>query len=364
MSALSIKLQAKGSSAAWQLVLDKFPLRMDGVTLRLPQKKFDALQPLITPQGNRDDLWKDAIKSRLAFLDALERQHGDRFRRLPLINSSRLLLHLGRASVLENVGLYCDRTTGLPIIPGSPVKGIISTWACWEAHFHTTDGSFRPITPETQQRRTFTSDENSPAHRILGDNSTSGSTGAGAVIFLGAIPRTPPVLAMDIVNPHHTETENRHTHEITATDNQRLLPNQFLALEAEKTAWEFAFFARPGVQDYVTLLDQTSSWLTEALTQSGLGAKTAAGYGRFRHEKALPQFVRPPEKPKSEAELAAELLALIKSPFLWGAQLQPMVKQWQVAGDTAALDAFKEAAAKCLNKLQLADLRRKSWYPQ
>jgi CRISPR type III-B/RAMP module RAMP protein Cmr6 len=44
------------------------------------------------------------------------------------VNSNRLLLHLGRASVLENVGIYCERTTGLPLIPGTAVKGVLSTF--------------------------------------------------------------------------------------------------------------------------------------------------------------------------------------------------------------------------------------------
>jgi CRISPR-associated protein Cmr6 len=92
------------------------------------------------------------------------------------------------------------------------------------------------------------------------------STGWGEIIFLGGFPVKPPKLVLDILTPHEHGAPR---------------PNPFLALDPG-TRWIFAFLARPRHGDAKELLRQTTDWLCEALTQVGLGAKTAAGYGRFR----------------------------------------------------------------------------------
>lgn len=220
-----------------------------------------------------------------AWIEALQRQHGTRLGVIELVNESRLLLHLGRASVLENVGLYCDRTTGLPLIPGTALKGVLSTWACWAEH-QNTDLSFREFTKDSIQRRSFTAEDARLAQRILGDDFASGSESAGEVVFVGGFPLSPPQLGLDIVNPHH---------EAGGTPKTRLTPNTFLCVEP-RTIWRFVFFVRPGAADSSELLCVTERWIREALAQLGIGAKTAAGYGRFR---------TPIEKDRQEAERTA-----------------------------------------------------------
>lgn len=210
----------------------------------------------------------------LTWLDSLKRQHGARFGFVELVADSRLLLHLGRANVLENVGLYADRTTGLPLIPGTALKGVVSTWACWANHFNVADGSFREFHRESTQRRNFDAEEAKLARQILGDDSQTGSEHAGDVIFIGGFPLTPPALGLDIVNPHH---------ESSGQEKTKLTPNAFLCVEPQPvTIWRFAYFVRTGTPDHGNILTQTERWIKEALTQLGIGAKTAAGYGRFR----------------------------------------------------------------------------------
>jgi CRISPR type III-B/RAMP module RAMP protein Cmr6 len=213
----------------------------------------------------------EACRRTLTWLERLQRQHGDRFGFVELVAESRLLLHLGRANVLENVGLYCERTTGLPIIPGTALKGVVSTWACWSEHFNPADRAFREFSKNSTQRRNFTAQEAQLARRILGDDNPNGSESAGEVIFLGGFPLTVPALGLDIVNPHHDAQGN-------PVDPK---PNTFLCLEPG-TQWRFAFYVRPGAQQAGDLIATTKRWMEEALTQLGIGAKTAAGYGRFR----------------------------------------------------------------------------------
>ncbi len=272
MSTFALKLAAARTSPAWQLALDKFPYNLTRTTtpsLTAPDDR--RKEQSIKPQRLREikdraaaasGEWKAAIASKLAFLDTLERQHSPRFRRLTLVNSSRLLLHLGRSSVLENVGLYCDRTTGLPLIPGPAVKGIVSTWACWEGN---------------QGRDDFTSarSELNPAiAAILGSNPDKEHPVnhiAGNISFLGGFPSTLPSLDLDIVTPHPDDGKGRIT------------PNPFLAIAAG-SIWHFPLIASSRLNDgdAKAMLQKAATWLEEALIQLGMGAKTAAGFGGFR----------------------------------------------------------------------------------
>src|SRR5262249_45962795 len=106
----------------------------------------------------------------------------------------------------------------------------------------------------------------------------------------GGFPATPPALGLDIVNPHY---------EANGSPKQNLTPNTFLAIEPG-TTWHFVFFARAQSLPTEELLDETKRWLTEFLTQFGIGAKTAAGYGRFR--EPTPQEVQKDTERKQDRE--------------------------------------------------------------
>jgi CRISPR-associated protein Cmr6 len=272
MSTFDLKINAARQASAWQLALDKFPFNTDrdelplltelGGNEREQSIKPRRLKEIRNQYAAAQPALKATAERQQHFVATLAHQHGKRFRRVTLINSSRLLLHLGRSSVLENVGLYCDRTTGLPIIPGTAVKGAVSTWACWAGN---------------QDRDTFLADRStftSDALRILGANPGHDKTSkifAGIITFIGAFPQTAPGMDLDIVTPHPDDGRGRIT------------PSPFLAIKAD-TKWDFALLAsvRVSEQEATILLDQATTWLIDCLTQLGLGAKTAAGYGNFR----------------------------------------------------------------------------------
>lgn len=272
MSTFALKLNAAKQSASWQLALDKFPFNLgktSSPSLTEPDDK--GKEQSIKPHRLREvrDRYTaakpsldDAAKRQQEFLATLARQHGPRFRRVTLVNSSRLLLHLGRSSVLENVGLHCERTTGLPVIPGTAVKGVVSTWACWA---------------ENQDRETFSvarSGFSPEVARVLGSNPANDPAArdaAGCITFLGGYPQSAPSLELDIVTPHPEEGRGRIT------------PSPFLAIKPD-TKWDFVLIAssRLAESEVAPVLDAASAWLGDCLTQIGLGAKTAAGYGNFR----------------------------------------------------------------------------------
>jgi CRISPR type III-B/RAMP module RAMP protein Cmr6 len=290
--------------SSWSLQLDKFSFRRNGEA----EAKTEALKGAIkTYQRSKPQLEK-AVQSRQAWLKSLATQHGTRLRAVRLYSTSPLILHLGRASVLENVGLYCERTTGLPLIPGTAVKGVLSTWACWEAN-QNEDGSFPDPKEWETQRSAYPADH---ARRIFGSDAESGSENAGEVAFLGACPAAVPALALDIVNPHHEEKNVNGT--IIRKTKERLTPSVFLCLEAN-TAWDFTFLARAGTPDAAALLTSTETWLRECLAQVGLGAKTAAGYGRFNDKPISPGAASTKAVNTADAALQAQAATVLANDY-------------------------------------------------
>jgi CRISPR-associated protein Cmr6 len=324
---------------AWHLRLDKLCFEQDGG----PDAKTRALQDVRRTYAGQTGALQAVAKARLQWLLLLARQHGARFGSVELVADSRLLLHLGRANVLENVGLYADRTTGLLLIPGTALKGLVSTWACWANHFNASDGSFREFDRESTQRRNFRADEASLAKRILGDDSTTGSEHSGEVIFIGGFPVTPPALGLDIVNPHHESNGRVKT---------RLTPSTFLCVEPG-TRWRFAFFVRPGVGDAKQLIETTSRWIREALTQVGIGAKTAAGYGRFREPT---EADREAEAKLAEQQKAAETLAVENERKAAEKARQQAAASVALASDYPNPATFKSRVTDRLNPGQLDQL--------
>ena len=348
--------------ASWTLYLDKLGFERNGDA----EAKTTALKEAKSIYGKQKDRLKESLPS-ARWLSALAKQHGDRYRCVTLVNQSPLMLHLGRASVLENVGIYTDRTTGLPTIPGSAIKGVLSTWATWEAN-QKEDGSFPEADDWQMSRTSFPADH---ADRILGCNLDSGSEHAGDIVFVGAYPKTVPALGLDIVNPHR-DANGRDTNPI---------PNVFLCIEPG-TQWDFVFYTKAGAAGSKALLDATETWLKEALAQSGIGAKTAAGYGRFggtatssaplgvtvkvltpeeqAQKAAVTQLLR--RDYGTEAEFKNKILNRLNPGAL--EQLKGEIEKLQKPENHEALDRLTQLLASKDYKPIRERLRDKAWFPK
>jgi CRISPR-associated protein Cmr6 len=201
---------------------------------------------------------------------------------------SGLSLHLARASALENAGICLHNLYGFPIIPGSGLKGLVRAWA----------------TNERVDLRLI--------HAVFGPSADEIRQGvpeqAGSIVFYDAIPAAWPDLTVDIVNNHH---RNYYDGQDAPGDWESPVPVYFLTV---KPGAKFVFAlgkARADVPD--TLLNQVCEWLQAALTWSGAGAKTNAGYGLF---KALAGPVA--QAPKYRTTFSATL-ELVTPAFLAGA---------------------------------------------
>ena len=350
---------ALGQCAAWHLRLDKFSGELDDGAAKdrdAPPPKTTALRNAVSCYHQKSTLQlQHVVKAKLAWLGRAATQAGpDHHRVVTLIADSKLIIALGRAHALQNVGLSFDRTTGLPQIPGSAVKGVVSTWACWSA---AGEGLFADPPRVPSQRASF---DSYLAARVLGDNAEAGSSFAGEVIFLGGFPEKPPVLGLDIVNPHH---------EIDGKDKTNLTPNIFLCLEpgTPATRWRFPILIRAGAKDSAALLQAAGDWLIEALTQTGIGAKTAAGYGRFKLPADAP---RPAglasSTPATSDYTDKSFVAVVDRMNNAGVvqQFQADLKTLQLPQNAAWLAKLKTYLASPSGKDARKRLKDKAWFPK
>ncbi|MDP2323233.1 MAG: type III-B CRISPR module RAMP protein Cmr6, partial [Gammaproteobacteria bacterium] len=203
-------------------------------------------------------------------------------------STSALAPHLARAGSFENAGLCLHPLYGFAYLPGTGLKGMARAWA--EFHFGENDVDVLAVFGPSEIRK-------------------DGEAYAGAVVFFEAWPTKWPRLVVDIVNNHH-----RDYYEKAAPPEDWENPNivNFLAV-APGTEFEFAVAARrKGDPEGERLVGLAKQWLDAALVWLGAGAKTNAGYGRFKGVGERPAL--PPNREVFECTLR-----LVSPAFLAGA---------------------------------------------
>ncbi len=176
----------------------------------------------------------------------------DKPQTLELTPEWRMVVGLGNESVYET-GMTLHHIYGFPYIPASAVKGITNHYAKEEYE------------SEKEKR-----------HLIFGvDEKEAGIGNAkqGKVIFFDAFPTGKIILSPDIMNNHYPKYYDGG--EKPPADWQS--PNPIFFLTVKNTAFRFALAIKQGEDS--ELLELAKEWLEEALSENGIGAKTAVGYG-------------------------------------------------------------------------------------
>jgi CRISPR type III-B/RAMP module RAMP protein Cmr6 len=228
---------------------------------------------------------------------------------------SRLMVDLA-GGVMENANVQLDRY-GLPVIPGSAVKGCARRMALQALHdwleakvdrpapddacAPCSEGFSNPAemlaaiarifgwTPEDWKTDKKDGHYKSDFAWATGGNQDllqdaksrkpAFDTFGGTIAFLSASPNRDPLLELDVVTPHHTKYYQGEL--LTATDTEDPVPVFFPAVKPQGENDYFTFpliplrLAQPGD------LDIAKRWLAQGLQLFGLGAKTNAGYGWF-----------------------------------------------------------------------------------
>lgn len=173
----------------------------------------------------------------------------------------RIAIGLGNESVYEN-GFTFHPTYGIPYLPGTSLKGMTRHWAI-------ANGKDKNLIEQ------IFGNENRP------DIKTE-EIRQGRIIFFDAYPTQLEqcMLQPDIMNNHYPDY-----YEGKKPPADWLSPRPIFFLTMKKVEFRFLLgvIPRGGAQDEdKTLLDTAKEWLENALFESGIGAKTAVGYGRMR----------------------------------------------------------------------------------
>lgn len=178
----------------------------------------------------------------------------------------RVLVGTGGANVLET-NLTLHRTYGVPVLPGSALKGLCSSYA----HKALGEGWQRPAT--------LGGEAGEHQRLLFGD-----TTFAGLVTFHDAmpIPKTWQ-LEPDIITVHHQDYYNTNT-DITQppADWDSPIPIPMVSASGQ---WQFALTGAP------QWLGLAFGILRHALLELGIGAKTSSGYGRIKLEQSQTELL-------------------------------------------------------------------------
>ncbi len=192
--------------------------------------------------------------------------------RLELEIDWRLAIGLGTESVYET-SINLHPIYGFPYIPGQAVKGIVRSWIIQE-HFNSDE-------KKAFQNDTFCYLFGCPKESVLKKEYQ------GSLVFFDAYPKSKPELKVDVMNPHYGPYYSDTTNNKPPADYYNPVPIFFVTVE--KTKFQFIIGIRDneneiGRIDSIggTYFELGKQFLKEALTQKGVGAKTAVGYGYFK----------------------------------------------------------------------------------
>lgn len=249
----------------------------------------------------------------------------------------------------HEVSMVFDHNMGIPYIPASGLKGIVRfahTLSLWKEGIPTE----LITTDQKTSQDSFDDDNYEPVYSIFGNQKN-----CGRVVFLDAYPNGVPDLHIDIMNPHYSPY---YIEGKAPADHYNPTPIKFLTVAKETT-----FIFRAVAEKKENMPEKVRAAFIKALTEEGVGAKTAVGYGRFQiDEKKKETLMADRKKRRKEDE---------DRQFPWRAHLERIkgVTDWgpfrQIVIDNAKLREYcskKEVAEAVQAKaLEIRQKGRKSW---
>jgi CRISPR-associated protein Cmr6 len=207
------------------------------------------------------------------------------FRSERLATAGRLIVGLGTVNILD-AGLRLHHTYGVPIVPGSALKGLASHY-CDEIWGQRHLGDDAPQDNKPFRRKRPTDELEGPYHRLLFGAAEDG----GVITFHDAwiIPESldEGALRLDVMTPHHPGWQNNG--EVPPTDFDSPVPVSFLSVEGTfdvRISWSGPANTPPEKAEAWT--DLAMRILCEALAEWGIGGKTSSKYGRLERAGSRP----------------------------------------------------------------------------
>lgn len=168
--------------------------------------------------------------------------------------SWRLVVGLGGDSVYQT-GMTLHHIYGVPYIPASSIKGVLRSWVI---------------------KSCFDNNENNALEDEMFGCVFGTQKKRGDVTFFDALPTSEPKIEPDIMNPHYPEYYAEKSAPVD-TDS----PNPIFFLTVKDTSFQFIMVSEEiNIENQLLWDDYNLNWwLENALSEHGIGAKTAVGYG-------------------------------------------------------------------------------------
>jgi CRISPR-associated protein Cmr6 len=222
----------------------------------------------------------------------------------------RMVIGLGSESVYET-SMTLHHIYGFPYIPGQAIKGLIRNYVINE-YFLQDFIEWKKENPKTDIDNFAEQDESFVF--IFGSQEKQGK-----VVFFDALPVTEPIIEPDVMTPHFGDYYSDSKNEVPPADY--ISPNPIKFLTVKDTSFVFIMGKKNINQEQIPqsgkladklqngkLLDSMEVIAFKALSEYGIGAKSAVGYGYLTDKrKELPQeFLNEVNKLKPEAEINEE----------------------------------------------------------
>jgi CRISPR-associated protein Cmr6 len=197
-----------------------------------------------------DNDWKDFYKSKIDKYYKDIRELNLKFLEIELKTDYRLVI--GSEQSIYETSIRLHHIYGIPYIPSTAIKGVVRSHFI-EKYFYGEKNREEEALKDDDFKNYFGTQEQE-----------------GKIIFFDAFPTTKPKIKIDIMNPHYGHYYNDGE---APTDTKNPIPINFLTVE--DTTFQFLLGFKDEVDSgFVNLFK-------EALTNHGIGAKTAVGYGYF-----------------------------------------------------------------------------------
>jgi len=175
-----------------------------------------------------------------------------------------LLTGIGESHPHE-ISMVFDHTLGMPYIPATGIKGVARLTFILN---HILDNK------EVSKEKDTISLKNIEGFLEAFGYSKNQDSQRGDVIFLDAYPLNIPKLKIDVMTPHYGDYYADEKNKIPPADNQNPNPIKFLTIK-EETEFVFRVIVKNSNKDTI------QKTFLKLLTENGMGAKTALGYGLF-----------------------------------------------------------------------------------
>jgi CRISPR type III-B/RAMP module RAMP protein Cmr6 len=216
----------------------------------------------------------------------------------------RLAINLDEG-LIDNAGICLDRLSGAPYIPGAAVKGACRHAALDELDCASSEEKnelldifctvFGAVEGNFKKNGDLEDFKNTVCPKIM--------TAKGSITFMPAYPINEANIVVDITNVHYPE--------YYATGNTADLAIEqtpMIFFPAVEVGAQFAFcLILNNKNEDPRALDVAKRWLRTAITERGIGAKIASGYGWFSIDEEKLKEIEQSERAVAEATRRSSL---------------------------------------------------------